>query len=192
MRSARTACAIWIISVVCLLIGAPTKAQDDPAFQQATQPFASYHGGNVDKVDLLSGNLSVDIPLMSYPQRGGKLGLTFYLHYHSGPAMVTESCDSNGSNCSNYAPGYDHGADIVESGTAGMWFNSTGYQTPDYTSTFEGLATISPEGVHQFGPTDTSDIGTSNEWRALAGKTDSVGNAPSNLIMHPNTATSSP
>jgi len=46
-------------------------------------PFGSYQLSDVDSVDLGNGKLSIDIPLISYPQRGGKLGLNFVLHYHN-------------------------------------------------------------------------------------------------------------
>src|SRR5262249_22869082 len=39
--------------------------------------YGSYHGTDIDSVNLASGHLEVTIPLISYPQRGGKLGLSF-------------------------------------------------------------------------------------------------------------------
>ncbi|MGH9572022.1 MAG: hypothetical protein ACRD40_00615, partial [Candidatus Acidiferrales bacterium] len=77
MRSQQILQPLGVLCFLCLALASPIHAQDDPAFQVAAQPFSSYQGGNIDKVDLFSGNISIDIPLMSYPQRGGKLNLGF-------------------------------------------------------------------------------------------------------------------
>jgi hypothetical protein len=42
-------------------------------------PNQKYHGGDIDSVNLTNGGLTVQIPLVSYPQRGGKLRLEFVL-----------------------------------------------------------------------------------------------------------------
>src|SRR5260221_4112820 len=46
-------------------------------------PFRTYHGGDIDSINLSNGKLNIDIPLISYPQRGGKLNLGFALHYEN-------------------------------------------------------------------------------------------------------------
>src|SRR5260221_7454964 len=46
-------------------------------------PFRTYHGGDIDSINLSNGKLNIDIPLISYPQRGGKLNLGVALHYEN-------------------------------------------------------------------------------------------------------------
>jgi hypothetical protein len=47
----------------------------DPTFETGIKQFGSYQGGQIDTISLLQGGFTVDIPLISYPQRGGKLKL---------------------------------------------------------------------------------------------------------------------
>src|SRR5260370_4984458 len=101
----------WLSRVVMLLavtLGVQrAQAQDDPALETGAKPFGTYHGGNIDSVDLLNRSLNVDIPLISYPQRGGKLKLDFLLHYHNSGATGTQSCTDTGVCTSSGGPG-DH------------------------------------------------------------------------------------
>ncbi len=46
-------------------------------------PHGSYDGGDIDLVSLQNGKLTLHIPLISYPQRGGKLKLDYALIYHN-------------------------------------------------------------------------------------------------------------
>ena len=51
----------------------------DPAQDATDSPLKSYHGLDIDSIDLNTGILTVKIPLVSYPQRGGVLHLDFAL-----------------------------------------------------------------------------------------------------------------
>ncbi len=55
----------------------------------------SYQGADIDSVNLATGNLSLHIPLISYPQRGGKLHLDYFIAYSSG-ALVQFKAPDNG------------------------------------------------------------------------------------------------
>jgi len=70
-----------LLSFCAVLAIQPAHAQQDPELEVGMKPFGSYHGGNIDTVSLFNGQLSLDIPLISYPQRGGKLKLEFHLTY---------------------------------------------------------------------------------------------------------------
>jgi hypothetical protein len=59
------------------------SAQTDINIEQGLKPYGSYMGGNVDTVSLTNGNLMLHIPLVSYPQRGGSLKLSFFLRYNN-------------------------------------------------------------------------------------------------------------
>jgi RHS repeat-associated protein len=56
-------------------------AQDVAGLEQGIKPYGSYHGGDIDSVSMVNGSLSIHIPLVSYPQRGGRLHLGFELVY---------------------------------------------------------------------------------------------------------------
>jgi hypothetical protein len=48
------------------------------------QPYQSYHGGDIDSINLSNGRLALNFPLLSYPQRGS-LHLSFNLMYNNEP-----------------------------------------------------------------------------------------------------------
>ncbi|MCU1304991.1 MAG: hypothetical protein JWQ87_5275 [Candidatus Sulfotelmatobacter sp.] len=64
--------------LVCAQTASTTPSLD---LQTGVSQYGSYHGGNIDTIDLSNGHLMVDIPLISYPQRGGHLKLGWVLHY---------------------------------------------------------------------------------------------------------------
>ncbi len=43
---------------------------DDPAMEIGFKPYGSYHGGDLDSINLSNGFLNLHIPLASFPQRG--------------------------------------------------------------------------------------------------------------------------
>lgn len=58
------------------------KSQTSPGMETGLKPFQSYLGGQIDSVNLGNGNLTLHIPLISYPQRG-KLQLAFFVRYNN-------------------------------------------------------------------------------------------------------------
>ena len=69
--------------LMLLFLAVPLVSQTGPAptvdDQQGWVPYESYHGGDVDSVNLSNGKTQIDIPLVSYPQRGGLLKVGFSL-----------------------------------------------------------------------------------------------------------------
>jgi len=57
----------------------PAVTSDD---QMGMQPYQSYHGGDIDSISLGTGTLNLNVPFLSYPQRG-KLHLSFNLFYNN-------------------------------------------------------------------------------------------------------------
>src|SRR5262249_40541972 len=53
----------------------------------------SYEGGNIDAVSMVNLKPSVRIPLISYPQRGGKLSVNFFIQYDSPILQPHATCD---------------------------------------------------------------------------------------------------
>ncbi|HLJ85745.1 MAG TPA: RHS repeat-associated core domain-containing protein [Candidatus Angelobacter sp.] len=90
-------------------------------FESGLRAFGSYHGGQIDNISLQTGSPIIDIPLISYPQRGGKLALNFVLHYQNLPWFDVESCSSSGSTtvCSTVGPPqYEHEFQVLETGAS--------------------------------------------------------------------------
>lgn len=59
----------WAACVVAILASNVAQAQAD--FEKGYQSYQSYHGSDFDSVNLANGNLVLNIPLLSYEQRGG-------------------------------------------------------------------------------------------------------------------------
>ena len=75
---------VLCLGLCALLLSHPLRradAQDVSGLEQGIKPYGSYDGGNLDSVNLANGSLSLHIPLISYPQRGGKLNVGFSIAY---------------------------------------------------------------------------------------------------------------
>ena len=179
----RTYRIVRLLSTICFLglaLSVPLRAQDDPAFTTASQAYSSYHGGDIDHIDLFSGNLTLDIPLMSYPQKGGKLNLSFALHYQSGPATDTQYCDDSGDCWDNWTS-FAHGWVVGPTGTplAGSTPDYQGQFVAPYCAMtqdqygnpyaaycyFENSIQTPDQAIHQLLPTST----TTGAWKAVDG-----------------------
>ena len=98
MRLFRVVC--WLIASLTITALAPSAvAQQDQDFETGLNPYRTYQAGNIDSINLLNHGLNVDIPLISYPQRGGKLSLAFDLHYINQGNWY--NCNP-GSNCTTF------------------------------------------------------------------------------------------
>ena len=71
----------------------PPMTSDD---QQGMQPYQSYHGGDIDSISLSTGMLNLNVPFLSYPQRGS-LHLSFNLFYNDSPQHLKQICPPLGS-----------------------------------------------------------------------------------------------
>ena len=60
-----------------------SQAVPDGNTAQGWSPQAFYNGGQIDNVSPLTGNLFLSIPVLGYPQRGGRLSFEFNLFYNS-------------------------------------------------------------------------------------------------------------
>jgi RHS repeat-associated protein len=90
----------WVgITVWLLLVGNPLEAQQQPNLQTGLEPSGSYLGAKIDSVDLSNGNVMLNIPLISYPQRGGKLRYATKLVLNTKMWKVVEKLNVCGSGC---------------------------------------------------------------------------------------------
>src|SRR5208282_908731 len=171
MRSLRIPCCLFALVFVAFA-AQPADAQDNPDFEIGLKPYGSYHGGNIDQVNLGNGSLSVDIPLISYPQRGGKLTLDFALHYFNGSSYQTLTCYSEpfGSECVEIPSGSYSGFEIIDKQafTLGPPLGLTGYQSCSATTqppvVFCNLQVSDTDGAsHLYAPINTA----STSYRSL-------------------------
>jgi RHS repeat-associated protein len=77
-------------------------AQDLSGLEQGMKPYGAYHGGDIDSISMVNGNLSLHIPLISYPQRGDKLHLGFSLVYNNPTFQPWATCNPVNKQCSTY------------------------------------------------------------------------------------------
>jgi RHS repeat-associated protein len=144
------------IGLLVVLGGQWLYGQDlDEPFQTGMRYYKSYHGGDIDSVDLRTGGLMLDIPLVSYPQRGGKLKLDIVLHYWNLGTMthqqqicikdfITGQCDTEYYNAPVATPNSPlcsqvlncHGFAVLDPGF--MWM--TGGAGSSYQAVYPGLS----------------------------------------------------
>lgn len=72
---------LWITSSIIAFSGIVAFSQ--AANEQGFKPYGSYTGGEIDQVNISNGHLELRIPLLSYPQRGGRLKLSFLALFHN-------------------------------------------------------------------------------------------------------------
>src|SRR5215475_9371009 len=82
-----------ILFVSLLLVISSVNAQEPAGLEQGLKPYGSYEGGNIDAVSMVNLKPSVRIPLISYPQRGGKLSVNFFIQYDSPILQPHATCD---------------------------------------------------------------------------------------------------
>ena len=82
-----------LLILVAFLIP-PASAQVDPNLEQGLKLYGSYHGGDLDLVNVQNGHLTFRAPFYSLPQRGGKLDLSFSILYDNLiGAFVQATCE---------------------------------------------------------------------------------------------------
>src|SRR5262245_4024549 len=64
----------------------------DPSLQTGVVPFQSYHGSDIDSINLATGELSLHIPLVSFPQLGGKIHQNYSIVYTSPGYQQVTTC----------------------------------------------------------------------------------------------------
>src|SRR5579864_7649521 len=69
-------------------------SQSAPSIENGFKSFGSYHGGELDTVNLQNGNLMFHVPVSSYPQRGGKLSVNYLVQGSSKNWQVETWTDS--------------------------------------------------------------------------------------------------
>lgn len=86
-----------------LLFGCLAYSQVDPNLEVGLKPYGSFHGGDLDSISMVNGNLNVHIPLWSFPQRGGAR-LNYFLRYNDKFWTVKNTCVAGTCNASWFIP----------------------------------------------------------------------------------------
>src|SRR5579863_10391058 len=82
------------VAVICYAtIALPQSIPAEPGLK----PYGSFHGGDIDLVNLRDGGLNLRIPLISWPQRGGRLHVGFFIGLNDASIVVTP--DTRSSPC---------------------------------------------------------------------------------------------
>ncbi|HEV1993136.1 MAG TPA: hypothetical protein VGR03_02285, partial [Candidatus Acidoferrum sp.] len=83
---------LFLIAAICV----PSAfGQTTPDLEEGMKPYGGFHGGDIDQISLSSGKLVLNIPLVSYPQRGGKINVGFGLRWQNITPRQTEVYYSN-------------------------------------------------------------------------------------------------
>src|SRR5579864_1668209 len=155
MKLARLLCLFAIIFAFSNFLFAQTA----PDLENGFKNYGSYHGSDIDTVDLKSGNLMVHIPMLwSYPQRGGAIGPKNLLTMSSKTWNV--KCfnrDNTGNHCFWMTGGIWRDRQVATAGS-GLGFDHTsdmsvhrtwGYQTDPFNNVFYfslGYSVTTPDG----------------------------------------------
>ncbi len=92
----RTARLILSALLPIAAIFAPSAfGQTTPDLEEGMKPYGDFHGGDIDQVSLSSGKLVLNIPLVSYPQRGGRIKVGFGLRWQNITPRQRETYYSN-------------------------------------------------------------------------------------------------
>jgi RHS repeat-associated protein len=80
-------------------IAATICAFGQAANEQGIKPSGSYHGGDIDSVNVSNRHLELRIPLLGYPQRGNALKLNFVARFHNAVWNERTDCAATTNIC---------------------------------------------------------------------------------------------
>jgi hypothetical protein len=117
-------------------------AQDPDDVQNGIKAYGTYRGGDIDSVSMTNGNLTVDIPLYSYPQRG-KVHFGYKLVYNNKNYTQRTTC-SGGECITNVYPGVSGLKAVQDQGFA---TKETAIQETGSKVGFNYISLIAPDGA---------------------------------------------
>jgi RHS repeat-associated protein len=147
----------------------PSLAQDPDDIQQGLKAYGTYRGGDVDLVSMTNGSLTLNIPLVSYPQRG-KLHLGFELVYRRKTYKQRTECQAD--TCDTVDGLLSLGSPVIPVSDRGFTVTSTSVPeegAPNELVTWSSL--VAPDGAsHILGEISSTDYetvdGTGLSWHA--------------------------
>jgi RHS repeat-associated protein len=169
---------VWYFTAMLLVTLSPfcavrTLAQDPPDFAMGTNPNSTYHGSDIDVVDMATGRLNLHIPLLVDHSQRGNLNFTYSLYFSSSSYyyVCTSEWDTYcfWKRAAPYRiaagwPGLIFGADGVLS------LGSQSYYDPDSGYTYNDDEALEANGaVHHLGTTATDQNGNPTMWESVDG-----------------------
>jgi RHS repeat-associated protein len=147
-----------VLCVIAAALSGTSQAQlnVDPTLERGLKPYGSYEGGAIDSISTVNGSLNLNIPLVSYPQRGGKLHLAFYVDYHTNSYVHTPStikeCTTYPYDCA-YGDEYNQGSLQISPDFDFQLWAAASMPPPGGGS---WATIVTPDGAqHEMGPTTT-------------------------------------
>ena len=129
---------LFLIASVCVPSARGQSAPVTPDLEEGMKAYGDFHGGDIDQVSLSSLKLVLNIPLVCYPQRGGKIKLCFSVRWQNITPRQTQTyypnSDTYSEALSRDASIYVQGQlDFVDSlgGWVAVGNGSNGISAPD-------------------------------------------------------------
>ncbi len=92
----RFVASLSLFTILALSAFAPSQSTAqavDPTGGAGVKAYGAYHGSSIEHISLETSKLITNIPLISYPQRGGKLRVEFALHWYNPVYTYTHICN---------------------------------------------------------------------------------------------------
>jgi RHS repeat-associated protein len=142
--SPRAVANIVLTALFLSITSAVAKAQTTPDSSVGLTPYQSFHGGDIDSVNLSNGNLVLDIPIIAYPQRGA-LKMSFSLVYNSKNTHSTQTCfPGSPPRCVRFWF-YGIGPSVMDKGQVGIMEQI--FQSPNQGPKLSEFAVTTPDGA---------------------------------------------
>jgi hypothetical protein len=103
---------LYILSAV--FIACAIAALGQSVNEQGIKPYGSFHGGDLDEVNVSNGHVELHISLLDYPQRGNRLKLSFIARYHNAVWNEIKDCAQGITFCINsWFPDQQPGVSVI-------------------------------------------------------------------------------
>ena len=87
----------WQLALcISVLFANVASAQTNPNLETGLKPYGAFDSTTFDSINISNGNLTLDIPIFDYPQRGG-VTVRVRLAYNNKGWRVIPDCWSNGT-----------------------------------------------------------------------------------------------
>lgn len=135
------------------------EAQETPSVDQGLKAYGSFHGADIDSIILTNRKLNLHIPLISYPQRGGRLHAGFFVSFGNPYFIKNTICIGFPTTCKTFygpsTPGVQIKADFDVTAESYLISGVTHYlvRTPDgaahnVENTSNGYVSLDATGFH--------------------------------------------
>ena len=164
-RSLPTGYRLLVLLPLFAFLVISTLAQTTPDLENGMKPYGSFQSGSIDSVSLTNGNLAINVPFWSLPQRGGKLHVGLSLYYAGNNFYAQKTCTRYGvnNNCEIYTTrvypnALGVGLDSPERvGIHATWVDSEQQDTQGNEIYMPSYSVVTSDGaMHQLGVSTTS------------------------------------